>query len=163
MQYSKAIDLSHTPAHKEQIHCRLLTLIPCSTVVVCLLQRQNRAGTICLCIYRGVQGASFGAIWAFPAAPACDVKSVLIGERSFYIDYSLLPLLLQSVSAAILLPELLSLLRVPELLSQLFIQPVALQLPSAVYLIAAVFNQAPIRQMQHMLILLYCCCCYCHC
>eukprot|EP00953_Heterococcus_sp_UTEX-ZZ885_P026435 14272-Heterococcus_DN1.PRE.1 len=27
----------------------------------------------------GVQGASFGAIWAFPAAPACDVNDTAAG------------------------------------------------------------------------------------
>lgn len=37
------------------------------------------AGGVCLAVYRGLQGAEFGAIWTFPDAPQSSASEVILG------------------------------------------------------------------------------------
>lgn len=37
------------------------------------------AGGVCLAVYRGLQGESFGAIWAFTPAPQSTAAEVILG------------------------------------------------------------------------------------
>lgn len=37
------------------------------------------SGGICLAVYRGLQGAAFGEIWAFPGAPQSTAAEIVMG------------------------------------------------------------------------------------